>query len=81
MFSSNGHNGALGKSSEEVHTGDKECQSILHSGVAKLPEPKLCTAEIGHGSLQPVTWGHVSTPEPTVHTKSTEDPGRDTGQS
>ena len=81
MFSSNEHNRAKGNSFQEVHTGDKDCQSILLSGATQLPEPKLCTAKSGHGSVQPATWGDVSTPEPTVHTKSTEDPGRDTGQS
>ena len=75
MFSSDEHNRAQGNSSKEVHTGDKECQSILLLGATWLPEPKLHTAKIGHGSVQPATWGDVSTPEPTVHTKSTEDPG------
>ena len=27
--------------------------SVLHLGATLLPEPKLCTAEIGHGSVQP----------------------------
>ena len=75
MFSSNEHNGAQGNSSKQVHTGDKECQSVLHSGATQLPEAKLHTAKFGHGSMQPDTWGDVSTLEPTVHTKSTEDPG------
>ena len=75
MFSSNEHNWTQGNSSEEVHTGDKECQNVLLSGATQLPEPKLCTADSGHGSVQPATWGDVSTLKPTVHTKSTEDPG------
>ena len=75
MFSSNQYNRGKGKSSEEVHTGDKECQSILLLGTTQLPNPKLRTAKSRHGSMQPTNWGDVSTPVPTGDTKSTEDPG------
>ena len=75
MFSSNQHSGGQGKSTEEVHTGDKECQSILLLGATQLSDPKLCAAQSRHGSVQPATWVDVSMPVPTGDTKSTEDPG------
>ena len=56
-------------------------KSAKASGATQLPEPKLHTAESGHGSVQPATLGDVLTPDTTVDTKSTEDPGPDTGQS